>query len=231
MDTRFTRSTVILDINHPRVQALVAKQGWLALPLAERIGAVYAFARDEIAFGYNHSDDLPASAVLADGYGQCNTKASLLMALLRAVNVPCRLHGATIHKRLQRGVMEGIAYRLSPDEILHSWAEVRMAGRWVELEGVILDDAYLEGLRKRVRASGPLLGYGAGTLDVTNPPIMWRGENTAIQKTGIARDLGVYDDPDAFYRRYGVNASGIQRFLFSGAVRHLMNRRVRSIRG
>lgn len=54
--------------------------------------------RDEIAFGYNESVDLPASRVLAAGFGQCNTKGTLLMALLRALDVPCRFHGFTLAK-------------------------------------------------------------------------------------------------------------------------------------
>ena len=52
----------------------------------DRIGAAYAFVRDEIAFGYNLADDLPASRVLEDGLGQCNTKGTLFMALLRHPN-------------------------------------------------------------------------------------------------------------------------------------------------
>lgn len=40
--------------------------------------------RDDIVFGYNIDDEIPASKVLADGYGQCNTKGTLFMALLRA---------------------------------------------------------------------------------------------------------------------------------------------------
>jgi transglutaminase-like putative cysteine protease len=66
---------------------------------------VYDFVRNEIAFGYNAGDELPASAVLADGIGQCNTKATLLMALMRAVGIACRFHGFTIDKPLQKGAI------------------------------------------------------------------------------------------------------------------------------
>lgn len=59
-------------------------------------------------FGYNISDDITAEQVLKDGYGQCNTKGTLFMALLRAVNVPCRIHAFTIDKALQKGAMTGI---------------------------------------------------------------------------------------------------------------------------
>lgn len=67
-------------------------------------GAIYDFVRNDIAFGYNSSDDIKASAVLADGYGQCNTKGTLLMALLRKAGIPCRLHGFTIHKNFRQAL-------------------------------------------------------------------------------------------------------------------------------
>lgn len=139
---RYLVATELLDFEHPSLQELVRDRDWLALDDATRIAAVYKFVRDEIPFGYNASDDVPASGVLADGYGQCNTKTTLLMALLRAVGVPARFHGATIHKRLQQGVVRGLLYRIAPQNIIHSWAEVWFEGRWVGLEGVILDASY-----------------------------------------------------------------------------------------
>ncbi len=84
MGDRYLRATALLDIDDPRLRALGDQRGWSELHKDARIGAVYDFVRDEIPFGYNTSDDLAASAVLADGYGQCNTKTTLLMALLRA---------------------------------------------------------------------------------------------------------------------------------------------------
>ena len=65
------RNTPLLDTQHPDIERLVAERRWRALPMRERIGAVYDFVRDEIAFGYNEADDLPASRILADGHGQC----------------------------------------------------------------------------------------------------------------------------------------------------------------
>ncbi|QBJ94773.1 transglutaminase family protein [Rhodococcus sp. ABRD24] len=223
--------TRILDYDRPSIQVLIAERRWRDLPYGTRIGAVYDFVRDEIDFGYNASDALPASLVLADGYGQCNTKTTLLMALLRAVEVPCRFHGATIDKRLQKGIVDGILYRLAPRNILHSWAEVRFGDRWVELEGVILDADYLTGLRNTVAPGGAFLGYGAGTDDIGDPPVAWTGTDTAIQKTGVSRDLGTYDDPDAFYRQHGTNLTGLRNLLYQRMIRHLMNRTVASIRG
>ena len=90
----------------------------------ERLKSIYNYVRDEILFGYNADDSFPASKVLADGYGQCNTKGTLFMALLRSCGIPCRIHGFTIDKKLQEGAMNGFVYRNAPKNVFHSWVEV-----------------------------------------------------------------------------------------------------------
>jgi hypothetical protein len=225
------RPTPLLDFEHPAIASLVTERGWRALPPKERIGAIYDFVRDEIAFGYNAGDDLPASRVLAEGIGQCNTKATLFMALLRAAGVACRFHGFTIDKALQKGAVTGFAYRLAPRDILHSWVEARFEGRWVNLEGFILDSRYLRALQRRFGGRpGPFCGYGAATPDLRNPPVAWTGGDTYIQKDGINRDLGVHNSPDAFYAIHGTNLRGPRRWLYQAVVRHRMNRNVAAIR-
>jgi hypothetical protein len=223
-------ATPLLDFHHPDIEALVARRGWRALPMHERIGAVYDFVRNEIPFGYNEGDELPASRVLADGLGQCNTKGVLLLALLRAVGVPCRFHGFTIDKALQKGAVTGLAYWLAPRSIVHSWVEVDLAGRWLNLEGFILDAAYLGRLQQRFAGARAFCGYGAATPDLMNPGVDWCGRDTYIQKDGINHDFGVFDSPDAFFARHGSNLSGFKRWLFQRVVRHRMNRHVRRIR-
>lgn len=226
-----TQATAMLDLASPALQQLVASRGWRELPEYVRIGAIYRFVRDEIAFGYNTRDTLPASAVLADGYGQCNTKGTLFMALLRATGIPCRLHGFTIDKALQKGAVTGWAYWLAPRSIVHSWVEVWSAGRWVNLEGFILDRPYLAALQTRFSAhQGRFCGFGAATPSLHSPGVDWCGRDTYIQREGINHDFGVFDSPDAFYARHGANLSGIKRWLFERVVRHQMNRNVARIR-
>ena len=230
MDTNL-KTTPLLNYEDPSIQKLITDRDWMSMTEDDRIGPIYDFVRDEIDFGYNSSDDLPASTVLADGYGQCNTKTTLLMALLRGAGIPCRFHGATIHKELQKGVVQGLFYRIAPESIIHSWAEIHIDGRWVGLEGVILDAPYLDGLRETVaKDGGAFLGYGAGTENIEDPPVAWCGTDTAIQATGVNRDFGIFDDPDSFYRQHGANLSGLKALLFKAVIRHRMNRKVESIR-
>jgi Transglutaminase-like superfamily len=228
---RHLAATRLLDYGHRRIAGLIADRGWAAMSESDRIAAAYAFVRDEIPFGYNASDDLPASRLLADGYGQCNTKATLLMALLRAVGIPCRAHFFTIHKALQLGAVPAIFHWMAPDEIIHSWVEVWHGGRWLELEGFILDRPYLARVQARFAGHhGPFCGYGIATPDLADPPIEWTGGNTYIQRDGIARDLGVFDAPDDFYRTHDGNFRGARRLLYRWIIRHAINRHVRGIR-
>ena len=228
--TQWLRETRLLDFASPPIAALIDDRGWRRLEGEARIRAAYEFVRDDIAFGYNTADDLPASRVLADGYGQCNTKGTLFMALLRALGVPCRLHGFTIDKRLQRGAVTGLFYLLAPRQLLHSWVEVELNGRWLNLEGFILDRPYLSALQARFGCGGDFCGYGVATDNFRAPPVEWTGSDTYIQHKGIVRDFGVFDDPDAFYRRHGTNLSGWKRWLFERLVRHTMNRNVARMR-
>ena len=223
-------ATPLLDVHHPDIEALVAAGDWRALRPYDRIGAVSDFVRNQIAFGYNEGDELPASSVLADGIGQCNTKSTLLMALLRAVGIPCRFHGFTIDKALQKGAITGLAYWLAPQRIIHSWVEVSLDSRWTALEGFILDEPYLASLQRRFPQARRFCGYGAATPDLSAPGVEWRGQDTLIQKEGIADDFGVFDSPDAFYARHGSNLSGLKHWLYRRVVRHAMNRNVVRVR-
>lgn len=224
------RRTPLLDFDHPCISQLIAEKGWKALSQLDRTGAAYEFVRSDIRFGYNARDELPASQVLADGYGQCNTKSTLLMALLRALGVACRLHGFTIAKQLQRGAIPPWAYPLTPQRILHSWVEVWADGRWIELEGFILDQAYLGALQLRFPSAQRFCGYGVATPNLQQPDVAWCGRSTYIQRQGIAEDFGLFDDPDAFFGARGVNLPPLKQWLFEHFVRHQMNRRVESIR-
>ena len=228
--TELTEPTELLDFKSPQIQQLIVERRWQALPEFERIGAIYDFVRNEIKFGYNQSDSLPASQVLADGFGQCNTKGILLMALLRANQFACRFHGFTIDKRLQKGAITGWAYVLAPASIIHSWVEIWFDGRWVNLEGFILDESYLIALQKTFPAAKEFCGFGAAVTDLRDPPVQWKGTDTYIQKEGINADFGIFNSPDDFYRKHGTNLSGLKKWVFESVVRAQMNRNVERIR-
>lgn len=153
------------------------------------------------------------------------------MTLLRAVEIPKRIHGFTIDKALQKGAITGIWYTLSPQNILHSWVEVLVNKQWYFMEGVILDKVYLGKLQQEnPECKTTFCGFGVYTDNFQNPAIDWSLNNTFIQDKGINQDFGVFDTPDEFYRKHQQKLNAFKRFVFKNFVRHIMNSNVERIR-
>lgn len=154
------------------------------------------------------------------------------MALLRGVHIPCRIHGFTIDKKLQKGAVTGIVYKNAPQNIFHSWVDVYLEKVWYELEGFILDKQYLARLQSiHADCQGPFCGYGVAVKDFRNPVIEFERNHTYIQSEGITRDFGIYDYPDDLLQEHHQEMSGLKIFLYRYLGRHLMNCNIRKIRG
>lgn len=228
---RYLEETPMLDYSNQSIQRLIRVRGWKKLPEYEKLKTIYNYVRDEILFGYNIDDNIPASKVLSDGYGQCNTKGTLFMALLRACGIPCRVHGFTIDKKLQKGAMTGFVYRKAPQNVFHSWVEVFFEGQWFELEAFILDKPYLEKLQAaNPDCTGAFCGYGVAVTDFRNPVIDFNKNNTYIQSEGINQDFGIYDNPDALLKEHHQELTPIKLLAYRYYGRHAMNRNVKKIR-
>lgn len=231
MMEQYLQETPMLNYSAINIQQLVNDRLWKQMDEYERIKQIYNYVRDEILFGYNVDDHIPASKVLDDGYGQCNTKGTLFMALLRAVNVPCRIHGFTIDKKLQKGAMTGLIYKNAPQHIFHSWVEVYLDGVWYELEAFILDKKYLSQLQNmNATCLGAFCGYGVAVKDFLNPIIDFERNNTYIQSEGITQDFGVFNCPDDLLKKHHQEMSYMKAFLYSHFGRHLMNHNIKKIR-
>lgn len=228
----YLQATHMLDYNCTEIQQLVVNRKWKDKDEFHKILEIYNFVRDEIKFGYNVDDNIPASGVLHDGYGQCNTKGTLFMALLRSVDIPCRIHGFTIDKKLQKGAMTGLIYRLAPKNIVHSWVEIFFEGNWLNIEGFILDIIYLNKLQEKFsQCYEGFCGYGVATNDFKKPQINWNKNDTYIQKEGINQDFGIYNSPDEFLKKHSQELSFLKKWLYQNIGRKLMNRNVSKIRG
>ena len=229
--SNYLSDTVMLDFHSPCIQQLVNRKGWQHLSVKEKISNIYDFVRNDIKFGYNSSDDIPASRVLRDGYGQCNTKSTLLMALLRAVNIQCRIQGFYIDKKMQKGALTGITYLFAPKKIVHAWTEVYFEGEWVALEGVIIDDDYLYQVKDRLcQSGGGYIGYGIAVEQKERMDVCWRGQSTYIQSFSITDELGVYNSPDEFFEKYN-NTNGLLKRVLFNILRKRINKRLNRMRG
>lgn len=135
------------------------------------------------------------------------------------------------NKVLQKGAITGIWYKIAPINIIHSWVEIWYKDDWRSLEGVILDDSYLEQLKQKFSScKGTFCGYGVYTDTFEKPPVEWDGGNTYIQSLGINQDFGLFDSPDDFYEQHGSNLNGIKCWIYEAVVRKIMNRNIERIR-
>ena len=230
MKGRYIDETAILDYNHASIQKLIDERGWRNLSDKHTVKEIYYFLRDEIKFGYNRDDTISASEVLASRYGQCNTKSTLFMALLRALKIPCRFHGFTIYNALQSGAIPVYLMPMAPKRILHSWVEVLLADEWLNVEGYIIDQEFLAQVQAAFPDRKNFSGYGISVPCLQKPNNEFDGNDTYIQADGIADDFGRFDAPDEFYAKYGTNLRGLKKILYRYVLRHLMNHNVNCIR-
>lgn len=225
----FQDETELINYSHTAIQNTVAP--WRELPVSEAIAAAYYFVRDTIVLGYNPKDELPADWILKIGCGYGNTKATLLMALLRAMSIPCRLHGAMVDKQAINGIATMLVYKLAPKNLLHSWVEVLYDGRWYSLEGVIVDRTYMTRLQSQFHTTdGRFIGYGVAVDYLQNPNIDWGPCDTFVMRNAITEDLGVFESTDALFSAHGQYLSPVKAFLYRYYGRRRMNRKLNKAR-
>lgn len=231
MDNQFLEPTKKLNYQSQRLQELIKNKKWNGLDEYEKIESVYDFVQNEILFGYNREDTLTAEQVLIDGYGQCNTKATLLMALLRGVGMPCRLHGFEVSKEFQRGATTGLISFFAPDYFIHTWAEVYYNNQWLALEGVITDKRYFNVIKKKYKhKTGEFRRFAIATKDLSSHTIDWNGEATYVQNAAIVTDLGIWNNPDEFFLKYAQDFSKLKHFMYVHLGRKIMNHNVKRMR-
>lgn len=231
MDNKFIEPTKMLNYESVKLQQLIKAKAWSELDEYGKIKAIYQYVQNDILFGYNREDTLNAEQVLLDGYGQCNTKATLLMALLRGVGIPCRIHGFEVSKDFQRGATTGLISVFAPKLIIHTWVEVYYNSQWLALEGVIIDVKYFEAVKsKHQYVNGEFKHFAIATDDFQNLSIDWDGNTTYVQNAAIVTDLGIFQNPDSFFMKYSQYWCRIKNFMFVHLVRKMMNRNVVKIR-
>lgn len=227
----YFKETKMLNFNSAKISDLVREKGWLELDEFHKIKNIYEFVQNDILFGYNSTDILSAVEVLQDGFGQCNTKATLLMALLRSVNIPCRLHAFNVSKDFQKGALPQIIYLLAPKYILHTWVEVFFNDKWIALEGVIIDKNYLYTVQQKyTEYKGIFKKFAIATKDVETVNIDWTGNDVFIQKEAVVDDYGIFSSPDILFSKHTQNMSKIKLYLYSHIGTKMMTKRVFKIR-
>ena len=177
-------ATPVIDVMHPRVQALARE---LTLPDAsvrEQAVHLYGAVRDVFLYDPYHIDlsveGMRASTVLERGKGWCVPKAALLAALCRALGIPARVGLADVKNhvtppRLRAMMDTDVFYR-------HGYVLIWIEGRWVKAT-----PAFNASLCEKMRV-GPL--EFDGIHDSISHPFDLEGQKHMEYLT----DHGGYDD-------------------------------------
>ena len=106
--------------------------------------------------------------------------------------------------------------------------------RWAVLEGVIIDQKYLDSARRLFPQAKKFEGWGISCPDLSTVNTDWDGESdTFIQKDSIVKNLGVFDTPDDYYTKHGDNLAGmnsIKRFAYRHIISKVLTRRAEKFR-
>ena len=72
MKNKYLRETRMLDFSNPAIQKLIQNMKWKEMGEFERIKAIYNYVRDDILFGYNIDDGIPASKSIFHSWVEIN---------------------------------------------------------------------------------------------------------------------------------------------------------------
>ena len=190
-------STQLLDLDDPklRIQALRITQ--LASSATQKAVFIHDFVKS-LPFGCVAAfDHVPAAAVLRAGRGDCHTKGTLFVALLRAAGVPARLRFVSLSSKFLAGIID-----VTQESITHAVGEVYLSGRWVQTDTYVADEQF------EMRACGKLVerGLRLGLGIHVHADRYWSGhKDSHAQYSGKdpsslpLEDLGVAHDPKYFY--------------------------------
>jgi hypothetical protein len=223
---------LLADFNDPLVRETAARLTDDLPDIRAKLEALFYYVRDDIEFGFPPRGDLTAASdTIRLGIGQCNTKGTLFLALCKAAGIPARLHFSLIRKDIQRGLFEGLAYRLLPPELSHAWLEVELDSCWRRLDGYINDAPFFNAAREALRRCGWSTGFSVagaeGEAGIAFDPEAER----FVQMQAVVHDHGVWFDPADYYQSPAYrNRPGALRLLMYRLLIGGINKKISAMR-
>lgn len=192
---------ILADYQHPLVREKAEALTKGCFTLKEKIAAIFYYVRDDIKFGFPLDADLvKASDTIQLGYGQCNTKGALFLALCKALNILARLHFSLIKKEIQKGLFTGIAYWLLPKNLSHSWIELKINNQWIKIDTYINDEAFYCGGIEVLHNKGWDTGYSVSCAKTIPSIDLDFVEEQSVQMDAVVEDHGTYNEPMDYYQ-------------------------------
>ena len=190
--------TSLLDLDDPKLRIQAMRVAQFAISDTQKAIFIHDHIKS-LPFGCVAGfDHVPAVAVLKAGRGDCHTKGTLFVAMLRSVGVPARLRFVTLSSAFLKGILD-----VTQSTVTHAIGEVYLEGCWVQTDTYVTDSLLEAHAGVLLKTQGLSLGYGIHA----NGSQFWDGRHHAhaqyVQTDADSlplRDWGVAHDPEYFYR-------------------------------
>jgi transglutaminase-like putative cysteine protease len=227
---RWLVNTPLLQFDHPKIRLLAKRLTQLkATPLQGAI-ACFSYVR-AMPFGcIADCTGTSALGVLRAGRGDCHTKSTLMLALLRSLRIPSRMRFVTMKPDFLFGLAD-----LDGHPIEHAYTEVLLDGEWRAVDSYVVDPRLAVAAQTRLKIEGRKLGYGMHR----DGTIHWNGHTSAFGQFSTddpdsmpLHDWGAFDDPYQFYSsvayvRERLSLAGRLKWMIGA---RMVNRRVNQLR-
>lgn len=222
----------LADYDHPLVRETAERLTEDEVTVRGKLKELFLYVRDNIRFGFPEDGDfVKASDTIQQGFGQCNTKATLLLALCRAAGIPARIHFSLISKEIQKGFFTGLAYWLMPSRISHSWIEVEVDGNWRHIDTFINDKPLFKAAVLELKRRGWPIGFSVALTDGEASADLNLDDEEFQQMAAVTDDHGVWDDPSEYYASvHYKNRPGRLKLWFYRRLIAGINQRVEGLR-
>ena len=195
----------------------------------EKIHAIFEYVRDAIKFGFPAKGDLTtASETVKIGYGQCNTKSALFIALCRAMDIEARIHFSLIEKEIQWGVFPKWIYKKLPEQLSHSWVEIKYKNQWIRIDSFINDTPFYDAGKNRLQKENRKTGYSISCKKEQSSPELHLDKEQFVQMDSVTEDHGTYTNPEDYYstNKYQ-NRPGFWTLFLYKCIRRFVNNRIK----
>ena len=142
-------------------------------------------------------DHVPAVSVLKTGHGDCHTKGTLFVALLRCAGVPARLRFVTLAGPFLHGIID-----IGQNTITHAVGEVYLQERRVQTDTYVTDSILEAQAMTLLTQQKISVGYGIHRLGnrFWNSLQQAHGQYAGADPSSMpSHDWGVAHDPMQFY--------------------------------
>lgn len=196
---RWLGNAELLDLEDPKLRLRAQALTQLCKTEREKALALYGFVK-RIPFSKPFKLRMrTARKVIDAGRGDADDKATVLIALLRAADIPARLRYIELRGEILRGLTSGVASAARP------LAEIWLGERWLRTDTYIFDPTCMAAARQRLRDLGWEWGYGIHV----NGNMLWDGYEDSFLggvptecDLMVVRDLGVFHDARDFVRSH-----------------------------